>query len=387
MKRLVPLILCIFCVNSLSVHRLNTSNAAAVYTKNKATTNAKLETIVRPVNKTGEQSLKGRQVKDIDLRTFKLSSPDLRSQLKYVRNGHAVLRNVLPKVALNAISAHLKEHAIANRIQAYQQKVAVMYNDSQLAESLKTIADCRSHLDRKGIHTLPFLQYFHTWRSIPIVLDLAYSLAPVAATLMDCSSVRLYQDSLFYKSASDDAHGPTPWHVDARMAPFDTSHMITFWIPLHDIASGESGLVFCSKSHADFALPFWSPYNDKEKGAKKASAWHNLEERYKHQVVDYLPLELGDVTVHSGWTLHCADGCDRAAERWALAISFVDAQAPVRAGNDAVDKGDNEDMWSYREWLRTVQTQRAGRSLYQLWHHPLVPVLWPPSQQTKLKRE
>lgn len=322
-------------------------------------------------------------------KNFALPIPDIRTQLEYARNGHAVLRALLPAPLIHQLYQRLRGYAQSNILQAYQQKVAVTYNDNQLAESLKTVEACRSQLKRKGIITLPFLQYFNSWRSISQILDIATLLAPVAAELMDCATIRLYQDSLFYKTASDSAHGPTPWHVDARMAPFDTSYMITFWIPLHDIT--ESGLVFCSKSHSDFALPFWTPYpgvDNKEKnrsGEKNVDdPWQQLEARYKHAFVDYMPLREGDVTVHSGWTLHCADGCTKSSERWALAITFVDGQAQVRCRGDG-DKGDNEDMWSYREWLEEVRKRQAGRSTHQLWHHPQVPVLWPPSKQTKFK--
>ena len=45
------------------------------------------------------------------------------------------------------------------------------------------------------------------------------------------------------------------------MMPFDTSNVITFWIPLHSIPSiddGGTGLLFINKSHSDFSLPYWN---------------------------------------------------------------------------------------------------------------------------------
>ena len=90
-------------------------------------------------------------------------------------------------------------------------------------------------------------------------------------------------------------YSDTNWHSDLRMAPLDTNDFVTAWIPLRRIkvretcsaimhsnqnrsaalstilsnlkilsilfcilqASQDSGLVFASGSHRDFALPFW----------------------------------------------------------------------------------------------------------------------------------
>ena len=62
-------------------------------------------------------------------------------------------------------------------------------------------------------------------------------------------SVRLYQDALFVKRSGD---GPTRWHSDLNMAPFDTNDFVTCWIPLQKVPSqsdGGSGLSFASGSH------------------------------------------------------------------------------------------------------------------------------------------
>jgi len=154
------------------------------------------------------------------------------------------------------------------------------------------------------------------------------------------------------------------------MAPFDTQHYITFWIPLNPVPSankGGTGLVFCSKSHSDFALPYWNPN-------VQGSEWNRLEHRYPERIVDYMPMNLGDVTVHSGWTLHSSNGNHNNIERnngdrMALAITFVDGSAEIRP--DALDVGDNEDQMSYRDWIHQVPARKPFR-------HELVPIVWPP---------
>jgi len=90
-----------------------------------------------------------------------------------------------------------------------------------------------------------------------------------------------------------------------------------------------------------------------------------------------MPMNVGDVTVHSGWTLHCANGSnEEEEERLALAISFVDANAEIRenvteasVGGHGV-YGDNEDYWSYKDWVAEVTPR-------QRFQHDLVPIAWP----------
>ena len=297
--------------------------------------------------------------------------PDLRTQLEYARNGHAVMRGLLDPFELEPLRGELWEYGMKKELHAWRQKVEVAADSAKLAASCRTVQDCRKELSRLGVpdDSLPFLQYFNSWTSQPSVYDVVLKLAETAAILMDVESVRLYQDSLFWKRPGD---GPTPWHTDARMAPFDTSHLVTLWIPLQPVLHDGTGLVFCSKSHADFALPFWNAVNQTETNPK--SPWNSLDKRYQvvndAQLVDYMPLSTGDVTAHAGWTLHCADG-NLESDRLALAITYVDAQAVVR--EDAVSSavGDNEDVWSYRDWVNEVPARTRG------FRHARVPIVWP----------
>jgi ectoine hydroxylase-related dioxygenase (phytanoyl-CoA dioxygenase family) len=299
----------------------------------------------------------------------------LQIQLDYARNGHVALRNLIDPDMLQRIKIEVTDLAKREELNAWKQKVQVALNSAELAASCRTVDECRLQLESLGIDGVPFLQFFNTWTSLAAVKKLAFALGEAASTLLDAPEVRLYQDSIFWKRSVD---GPTPWHVDAKMAPFDTQHMITFWIPLTSIPASGTGLLFCSKSHSDFALPYWNPLPDEEDGQPRSSnEWDRLENRYPEGIVDYMPMEMGDVTVHSGWTLHCANENDNSSDRLALAISFVDAKAELR--HDALDdlgKGDNEDLNSYRQWATSV----SPRSRFQ---HELVPIVWPLSVQKR----
>jgi len=242
-------------------------------------------------------------------------------------------------------------------------------------------------------------------------------LANAASKLMDISTVRLYQDSLFLKRKVD---GKTPWHIDARMCPFDTQHMITFWIPLQHIPSdGGTALIFVNKSHSDMALPYW---NDSTEYDQRLEKNRYGAKPYHH----YMPMALGDITAHSGWTLHCADANnvkhnekslqsratgneneEEGEDRYALAITYVDARAEVREdvfntinrlkGNsgkigskrngkvsmncqDVKSVSDDEDSYSFLPWIADIKP----RTQFQ---HELVPLVWPAKANPMIRKK
>ena len=287
----------------------------------------------------------------------------IQTQLDYSRNGHAALRSFLAPVLIQQLREDLVEYSSSRSLQAYQQKVEVA-GSAEMASKCTTVEECIEALTSVGIpaDSLPFLQHFNTWKSVASARSVAKSarLAHAAATLLDVPSVRLYQDSIFHKRPGD---GPTPWHSDARMAPFDTSKMITFWInlqPVPDHEVGGTGLIFVDGSHADFALPYWNGVDGHE--------YERLEERYP-ETSHHMPMNVGDCTIHAGWTLHCAD--EAVDERIAYAVTFVDAKAEVREDASATQsKGDDEDRWSYSNWIEEVPPRR-------MFHHPAVPIVWP----------
>ena len=328
---------------------------------------------------------------------MKFPEISLRTQLDYARNGHGVLRNFITgdddeeegkfnNKRLMNLRRDILDLAREEELKAWVQKVQVAAGkrdettNQDLVSACRSIEGCQKALHDMGVTaSLPFLQYFNTWRKLQAVKDIAFDLGEAASILLDVPTVRLYQDAIFWKRSRD---GPTPWHADARMAPFDTSHMITFWIPLQRVPSprdGGTALIFCSKSHADFALPYWNnPPGENNKNTTEnnddyESAWDRLDDRYPKKAIDYMPMSLGDVTVHSGWTLHCSNGNDieGSKDRLALAITFVDGAAEIRPNWQTI--GDDEDRWSYQDWCNDVRPHTR-------FSHELVPIVWPPSR-------
>lgn len=208
---------------------------------------------------------------------------------------------------------------------------------------------------------LSFLQYFNLHRTSSTLRSAALSprLAFWAASLLAVPRVLLYQDALFVKRPGD---GPTRWHSDLGLAPFDTNSFVTIWIALTPVpAEGGSSLCFAKRSHRDFALPY---HGDPAEG---------LDGRYEEEEVG--ELHPGDATCHHGWTLHSADGLpvDAPGARVAWALCFIAGgtrllkKRALEPGEE-VGEDEEEDKESYLPWIRDLP---AGGVV----DHPMVPLV------------
>jgi hypothetical protein len=183
--------------------------------------------------------------------------------LQFERNGHSLTRNLFSAAEIEQLAPYIVSGFEQLELGALQQKVAVLLGEDA-ARSDATAEDLLELLQQLPPEDIPFLQVFNMWRSpgphMEAVKRLVLSkrLAKHAAELLGCSAVRVYQDSTFVKRCGD---GPTNWHSDLNMAPFDTNDMVTAWLPLMPVASyeeGGSGLIFASRSHRDFAINYWA---------------------------------------------------------------------------------------------------------------------------------
>ena len=143
-----------------------------------------------------------------------------------------------------------------------------------------------------------FTQVTNLWQKSKTVENFVFrkDLAEIAAKIMGVSGVRLYHDQALFKEAGG---GATPWHVDQVYWPLDTVNTCTFWIPLQKTPWDMGTLSFARGSHlktggremviSDASEAFFSQY-------VKDSGFELSADEF----------ELGDISIHSGWTVHRA---------------------------------------------------------------------------------
>ena len=280
--------------------------------------------------------------------------------IAFLRDGHVVTRGLLsPDLVEKELKPSVLEMYASNQLQSWQHKVRVHIGAD--TTDATTVEECQRLLRDANVpaDAIPFLQLFNLWygsegaRSVA----LAPELGRVAARLLGCPAVRVYQDSLFVKRRGD---GPTRWHSDLNMAPFDTNDFVTCWIPLQAVPTqenGGSGLTYASGSHRDFALPYWSDPCETD-----------LSERYE-VVTDHGAFAIGDAAWHHGWTLHSAPGNALGDTRYAYSVSFVADGARLLESEGHIRYPDNEDDASYAAWIDDIGW--GGRA-----EHTLLPLTW-----------
>jgi len=209
---------------------------------------------------------------------------------RYAADGFIHLRNVLDKKSLSNFSIHLRR----------------LMQELNLGQA---------PLEERTIYKRAFTQITNLWQQSEIVKAFVFQkdLARIAAQLMGVKGVRLYHDQALFKEAGG---GATPWHVDQVYWPIATDKTCTFWIPLQKTAREMGALSFAKGSHlqsdgrdmviSDASEAFFSSWV-KEKG---------------FQISDE-EFELGDISVHAGWTVHHAGANQTDRNREVMTIIYM----------------------------------------------------------------
>ncbi|EFJ47584.1 hypothetical protein VOLCADRAFT_91857 [Volvox carteri f. nagariensis] len=296
--------------------------------------------------------------------------------LRYERDGFVVTRRLLQPEHLAALRAACEVEVSARRLESFRHRVRVLCPGVDPA-TLTSEAEVEQALQNHATDALGFLQFFNLHRTNRAVCQVALGpeLATVAAQLLGARRVRVYQDCLFLK---EPGFAETNWHSDLRMAPLDTNDFVTAWIPLRPVRGAcgggssksppDSGLMFAAGSHRDFALPFW----------------HNMEGRdlsdRGYAMKDTGPMEVGDVSWHHGWTLHCAAPQPVGTPpRLALTVAFfADGARLLPRTSDSSVRSEllhDEDAESYSAWLPALAKGKGRDGAVA--RHKLLPVVWP----------
>jgi len=210
---------------------------------------------------------------------------------RFCKDGHVVLRALLPDTAIAEVSALLR-------------KIRDDYNRQDPA---------RSSEDKIG----------SLWKTSPEILSFIKrsGLGAVAASLLGVNETRLIHDVYFEKSQD---MKPTPWHRDSDFWPLGGGGALTFWIPLQETPP-EQSLHFVSHSHKSHRL---SPLRRFE---KFLLPFHKATAR-QHLVV-------GDVTAHHYKTLHASAKYHSAIPRRTLVLHFMDAASTVERPISDLQRG------------------------------------------------
>jgi len=288
-----------------------------------------------------------------------LSATHAQRLLDFERLGHVCVRNLLTQDEVSAARRALDGEFDRQRLRAYTQKLEVHGLPTDGLDAKAAHAKLATFCDENEID-LPFWQLFNVHRSNELLRRLVNGprLASIAADLLGCDEVRLYQDSLFYK---EPMHGETRWHSDLNTAPLDTNSMVTCWLALTEVPDDDHGpLQFATGSHRDFSLPFWYDLD----GESRQLAL----DRRGYVVQSHAPLAAGDATFHHGWCLHAAPPNLSSQTRKAFAVTYVGGQSRVLDQFGLRREPDDEDAGSYAEWINDVA---PGTIL----DHPLLPLV------------
>ncbi|CAE8595083.1 unnamed protein product [Polarella glacialis] len=292
------------------------------------------------------------EVRDVDRQH---SRPE--DLLRFEREGFFACPQLVSQEEAAALGKLLREVQSSEECElaALKHQVRVQHG-SRIAGKCRDAAACKAKLrdlERRG--EVSFFQYFNLHRYSDEVRNIAMSprLSFWAARLLGVPRVRLYQDAVFMKRPGD---GPTEWHSDLGLAPFDTNSFVTIWFALTPVPErGGSGLCFAIGSHRDFALSYHG--NPEE----------DLSGRY--EVTAPGGMTPGDATFHHGWTLHSAARVPEAeGPRLAWAVSFIADGARLLRTNPGAKLSEQEDAVSFEAWIHEVK----GGAVVD---HPLVPLV------------
>ncbi len=194
-------------------------------------------------------------------------------------------------------------------------------------------------MEERDTYGKAFLQIMNLWTQDEAVRRYVFGkrFAKIAAELMGVDGVRLYHDQALFKEAGG---GPTPWHQDQYYWPLDTDNTITMWMPLVNVPDEVGTMTFATGSREAGFL------GDFEISDESDKIFENLVREKGMQLHNYGGMNAGDVSFHSGWTLHGAPGNPTANMREVMTIIYF------ADGTKVTDPGDNPHRnIDLRTWL------------------------------------
>ncbi|MCF7823916.1 MAG: phytanoyl-CoA dioxygenase family protein [Candidatus Marinimicrobia bacterium] len=185
----------------------------------------------------------------------------------------------------------------------------------QLRLIMKALDPNTVPMEERSTYKRAFTQVTNLWQKHDVVREFVFNsgLARLAAQIMGVDGVRLYHDQALFKEIGG---GATPWHVDQVYWPLDTVNTCTFWIPLQKTSLDMGPLTFAAGSH------LITDGRDMVISKESEAFYASFVEKMK-LVVDRKPYELGDLSIHSGWTVHSAGPNLSALPREVMTIIYM----------------------------------------------------------------
>lgn len=223
---------------------------------------------------------------------------------QYQRDGHLLVRGV-------ATGAELRPYR------------------SAITQALESFRFGSAPLEERDTYGKAFLQKPNLWQFDSIVENFVHArrFASIAAQLLGVERVRVFQDQALFKEPGG---GITPWHQDAMYWPLDGSRCVTMWMPLIDIVPEMGALTFASGSHVS------GPLSDLHISDASEGYFDGLLSDGRWPLSEPVPMDAGDATFHSGWTVHKATGNSTGIMRSVMTIIyFADGLTVLEPANPA----------------------------------------------------
>jgi ectoine hydroxylase-related dioxygenase (phytanoyl-CoA dioxygenase family) len=208
----------------------------------------------------------------------------------------------------------------------------IAHYEPEITEQVIRLNTQHLPLSERDTYSRAFLQVTNLWRHSEKVREFVFSrrLAGIAAQLLGVPSVRLYHDQALYKEAGG---GFTPWHVDQHYWPLSTDRTVTVWVPLQDTPAELGPLTFAAGSHR-------SGYGRELEISDESEA--RLDEFVTSSGfrVDDEPFAVGDVSFHSGWTIHRAPATSSETPRRVMTVIYMDAAIEIAQPTNRYQEND-----------------------------------------------
>lgn len=195
---------------------------------------------------------------------------------KFQEQGHILLRNVVSQEEINVYRPHILKAIERNQEETHAIEKLIKGNQEN------------------------WIYIDNLWRLDVIArrFILASRFGQIAAELLGVNAVRLFRDQTYFKKIGGT---DTPWHQDGYFMPLDTEKIITMWLPLVEVTPDMAPMSFVTGSHRGAKyLGTSTPQPEKMQEFAKSIIQRGYE------ITSYGSFAAGDVTFHSGWTLHSA---------------------------------------------------------------------------------